>query len=119
MWAALELAKRVGPGKRIVTLLPDSADFCFAVASRLTASGVRNPQRFAWDSKTGRLFVADIGQNMVEEISPVTAGANLGWNKWEGSFAFAKGQVDLTNPRSEPGLTWPVAEFDHLGSSSA
>jgi hypothetical protein len=79
------------------------------------AYGVRNPQRFSWDSKTRRMFVADIGQNVVEEISPVTAGANLGWNKWEASFAYlANRQVDLSKPtRAEAGLTWPVAEFDH------
>lgn len=78
------------------------------------AYGVRNPQRFSWDSKTGRLFLADIGQNAVEEISIVTAGANLGWNTWEGSFPYIKGQVDPSKARSEPGLTWPVVEFDHL-----
>jgi Glucose / Sorbosone dehydrogenase len=42
------------------------------------AYGVRNPQRLFWDSKTGRMFMSDIGQNIVEEISPITAGANLG-----------------------------------------
>lgn len=77
------------------------------------AYGVRNPQRFAWDSKTGRLFLADIGQNAVEEISEITAGANLGWNKWEASFPYVKGQVDPTRQRDEPGLTWPIVEFDH------
>jgi hypothetical protein len=78
------------------------------------ATGVRNPQRFSWDSKTSRMFVADIGQNIVEEISPVTAGANLGWNKWEGSYLYAgRGGIDMANPRSEAGMTWPVAEFDH------
>ena len=59
------------------------------------AYGVRNPQRFSWDSKNGDMYVADIGQNIVEEISPVTAGANLGWNKWEGSFKYVNRQVDL------------------------
>jgi hypothetical protein len=83
------------------------------VLGEIYAYGVRNPQRFNWDSKTSRMFVADIGQNIVEEISPVTAGANLGWNKWEASFAFVKGQVDLANPRGEAGLTWPVVEYDH------
>ena len=39
------------------------------------ASGLRNPQRFAWDSKTGQMLVANIGQNIVEEVSPVTPGA--------------------------------------------
>ena len=77
------------------------------------AYGVRNPQRFSWDSKDGRMYVADIGQNVVEEISPVTIGANLGWNKWEGSYKYVSRQVDLTSPRSEAGLTWPVAEYDH------
>jgi hypothetical protein len=52
------------------------------------AYGLRNPQRFAWDSRNSNLFVADIGQNTIEEVSIVTAGANLGWNDWEGSYAF-------------------------------
>ena len=41
------------------------------------------------------MYVADIGQNIVEEISPVTIGANLGWNKWEGSYKYVSRQVDL------------------------
>ena len=77
------------------------------------AYGVRNPQRFAWDSKNGNLFVADIGQNIVEEISPVTAGANLGWNAWEGSFRFISRQaVSLEEPRGDPAVTYPIAEWD-------
>jgi glucose/arabinose dehydrogenase len=88
------------------------------------AYGVRNPQRFAWDAKTGTLFVADIGQNIVEEISPVTAGANLGWNDWEGSFRFISRQaVSLEQPRSDPKVTYPIAEWDQtdplLRSNSA
>ena len=77
------------------------------------AYGVRNPQRFSWDSKSGRMYVADIGQNVVEEISPVTIGANLGWNRFEGSYAHANRQIDLSNPRSDKTMTWPVVEFDH------
>ena len=81
--------------------------------AEIYALGVRNPQRFSWDTKDGRLYVADIGQNAVEEISPVTSGANLGWNKWEASFPYVDGQVDASRQRDEPGLTWPVVEFDH------
>jgi glucose/arabinose dehydrogenase len=77
------------------------------------AYGVRNPQRFSWDSKDGKMYVADIGQNIVEEISPVTIGANLGWNKWEGSYAYVNRQVDMSNPRGDKTMTWPIAEFDH------
>ncbi|MDP2390135.1 MAG: PQQ-dependent sugar dehydrogenase [Acidobacteriota bacterium] len=77
------------------------------------AYGTRNPQRFAWDSRTGALYVADIGQNLVEEVSPVTAGANLGWNDWEGSFRFISRQaVSIEKPRSDPAMTYPVAEWD-------
>ncbi|MGR9089328.1 MAG: hypothetical protein ACU85U_01965 [Gammaproteobacteria bacterium] len=38
---------------------------------------------------SGRLFVADIGQNAVEEINLAVNGGNFGWNEREGSFAFA------------------------------
>jgi hypothetical protein len=77
------------------------------------AYGVRNPQRFSWDAKNGTMYVADIGDQIVEEISPVTAGANLGWNKWEGSYRYANRSITLDNPRSEAGLTWPVVEYGH------
>ena len=50
------------------------------------AYGVRNPQRLAWDPQNGNLFLSDIGQNIVEEVSLVTPGANLGWNVWEGQL---------------------------------
>jgi glucose/arabinose dehydrogenase len=77
------------------------------------AYGVRNPQRFNWDPKDGRMLVADIGQNLVEEISPVTKGANLGWVKWEASYRFLNRQVDLDSARGDAGLTWPIVEYDH------
>lgn len=88
------------------------------------ASGLRNPQRFGWDPANGNLFVADIGQNAVEELSPVTTGADLGWNTWEGSFRFvSRSGVDTEDPRSDAGVTYPVAEYDQddplLGSRVA
>ena len=86
--------------------------------------GVRNPQHLAWDPATGRMLVADIGQNTVEEVSAVEAGDDLGWNEWEGSFRFVgRSGVDTSDPRSAPGVTYPVAEYDHqdplLGPRSA
>jgi hypothetical protein len=78
------------------------------------AYGLRNPQRFAWDRATGRLFVADIGQNLIEEVSPVTPGANLGWNDWEGSFRYiSRSAVGLDGVRGDPKVTYPVVEYDH------
>lgn len=78
------------------------------------AYGVRNAQRLFWDSKTKGMFMSDIGQSAVEEISPVQAGANLGWNTWEGSYRFAgKGQINTDQPRSDASMLYPIAEYDH------
>jgi len=79
------------------------------------AYGVRNPHRFGWDSQNGNLFVGDIGQNLVEELSLVTAGANLGWNDWEGSFRFiSREEVSLVDPRGDATVTFPLAEYGHV-----
>jgi hypothetical protein len=76
-------------------------------------TGLRNPGRFGWDPANGNLFVADIGQNAIEELSLAPAGANLGWNVWEGSFRFvSRSGVDPRDPRSDPAYVYPVAEFD-------
>jgi len=78
------------------------------------AYGVRNPQRFGWDPANGTMYFAEIGQNIVEEVSVVTAGANLGWNVWEGSFRYAgRGGVDVSNPRADPTMVFPVVEYQH------
>jgi hypothetical protein len=79
------------------------------------AYGVRNPQRFAWDSRNRNMFLADIGQNIVEEISLLTPGANLGWNEWEGSFRFIGRQaVSEEKPRSDPKVTYPIVEWGQI-----
>ena len=95
------------------TTIPNTLGEIYAV-------GLRNPQRFAWDSRNGNLFVADIGQNIVEEISPVTKGANLGWNKWEGSYGFISRQaVSLDNPRSDSKMTYPDRRVRPARSAAA
>jgi glucose/arabinose dehydrogenase len=77
------------------------------------AYGCRNPQRFSWDAKNGNMFLADIGQDVVEKVTLVRPGANLGWNIWEGSFTYGPRQVGTENPRSDPAVTYPIVEFDH------
>ena len=60
------------------------------------------------------MYLADIGQNTVEEISPVTAGANLGWNIWEAVSPTSRRRGGrLNRQRDEAGMTWPIVEFDH------
>jgi len=76
------------------------------------ASGMRNPQRFGWDPTNGNLFMADIGQNIVEKVSLVPHGGNLGWNDWEGSFRFlSRAEVATDYPRSDASVTYPAVEY--------
>ena len=77
------------------------------------AYGCRNPQRFSWDPKNGNMFLADIGQDVVEKVTLVRPGANLGWNIWEGSFLYGPRQVSTANSRGDPAVTYPIVEFDH------
>lgn len=79
------------------------------------AYGVRNAQRFAWDPNDGAMYMSDIGQNIVEEVSPVRAGANLGWNVWEGSFRYVSRQAVITEAaRSDAKMIYPIVEWDQL-----
>ena len=82
------------------------------------AYGFRNPFRMSFDPTTGDLWVADVGQNDIEEIDVVTAGGNYGWNLKEGSFFFVgdganDGFVIADDPGVPAGLIDPVAEYDH------
>ena len=82
------------------------------------AYGFRNPFRMSIDATTGTLWVADVGQNDLEEINTVTAGGNYGWNLKEGSFFFdpngnADGFVTADDPGVPAGLIDPIAEYDH------
>jgi hypothetical protein len=93
---------------------PYAGDNNPATLGEIYAIGMRNPQRFTWDPKNGKMFMADIGQGNVEKISPVSLGANLGWNKWEGSYPFvSRTAVKLENLRGDREVTFPVAEYDH------
>ena len=86
------------------------------------AYGLRNPQRFHWDrGGSGRLFIADIGQGVVEEIDLGLPGANYGWNAREGSYEYLGGAVSSASKRGDSattGFTYPIAEYDH-GEGSA
>lgn len=96
---------------------PFAGDGDAGTLGEIYAYGVRNAQRLFWDAKDGRMFMSDIGQNIVEEISPVTAGANLGWNDWEGSFRYiSRSEVALGDSRGDSGVTYPIVEYDQIDS---
>lgn len=58
------------------------------VVDEAWAWGLRNPWRFSFDRETGALWVADVGQNVWEEIDIVEGGDNLGWSCREASANF-------------------------------
>jgi putative heme-binding domain-containing protein len=59
------------------------------VRPEIWAYGFREPWRFSFDPVTGDLWVGDVGQDRVEEISIVRAGENHGWNVFEGHPPFS------------------------------
>jgi glucose/arabinose dehydrogenase len=79
------------------------------------AYGLRNPWRFSFDSQTGDLYIADVGQNRWEEVNFQPAdsrgGENYGWNFYEGSHPYS----GVPAPSN---VVMPVAEYGHnLGVS--
>ena len=80
------------------------------------AYGFRNPFRISFDSRTGDLYAADVGQNDIEEVDLVVAGGNYGWRVKEGSFCFDANGEDpgfVYECDAPDGLIDPIAEYDH------
>ncbi|MCH7814039.1 MAG: PQQ-dependent sugar dehydrogenase, partial [Planctomycetes bacterium] len=89
------------------------------------AYGMRNPFRFSFDDGPGgdgSLFLADVGQNLFEEVNIVVNGGNYGWVIREGLHCF-----DPFNPVNPPAvcpsvgamgepLLDPIVEYSHPGS---
>lgn len=79
------------------------------------SSGWRNPWRFSFDRLTGDMWVGDVGQNQIEEISvhwaDDPAGLNFGWRCLEGNNPYngtGCGNINL--------YTSPVHTYAHNGN---
>lgn len=70
------------------------------------AYGFRNVWQMAFDPPTGRLWVADVGQDLLEEIDIVQKGGNYGWSRREGTKGFGREEAPA-------GTIDPVWEYDH------
>lgn len=71
--------------------------------------GLRNPWRFSIDVATGLVYIADVGQESVEEVNVVPleeGGTNFGWPAFEGTLPFYD-----SAPHSP--VTAPVFEVAH------
>ena len=76
------------------------------------AYGLRNPWRMDF-APDGRLFVADVGYHVEEEVSLVAAGDNLGWPICEGNVC--KGGVEADSD----GRTSPIFTYRQKGNGCA
>ena len=89
------------------------------------AYGFRNPFRLSFDTDSGVLIAGDVGQNDIEEVDVVDAGANYGWNHKEGTLFFnvngdAEGFATIApTGMVPPALVDPIAQYDthHEGHS--
>jgi glucose/arabinose dehydrogenase len=78
------------------------------------AVGVRNPWKFSFDRITGDLWIADVGQNAIEEINKAAsteAGLNYGWRCYEGNAVY-----NNTGCGSSSNYTFPVAQYTHAAT---
>jgi len=73
------------------------------------AYGFRNPWRMDFDAE-GRLLLADVGQDRVEEIDLVVAGGNYGWSLKEGTLCFGVGRR-RDGSCEDPDLIDPIYEY--------
>jgi len=73
--------------------------------------GLRNPYRFSFDRKTGRISIGDVGQDTNEEVDYTTIagakGTNFGWPQFEGFD-----EIDSGRPGPTPPVD-PIFDYPH------
>jgi len=120
---AQDLSQRLGKLLRIdvSTLpyrIPPSNPFVNTAGARpeIWAYGLRNPWRFTFDRNTGDLFIADVGQDLWEEVDlqPATSigGENYGWRRMEATHCF-----NPTANCQDSSFTLPILEYSHAGGA--
>ncbi len=77
--------------------------------------GLRHPYRFSFDSATDDLWIADVGQQCVEEVTMLPGGGaggeHLGWNAFEGNLPFIDQPIESH--------TGPTFSYGHRSSLCA
>ncbi|WP_312765088.1 PQQ-dependent sugar dehydrogenase [Epilithonimonas sp.] len=82
-------------------------------ADEIWSYGLRNGWKFSFDKTTNNIWIADVGQNLIEEINRVpttSAGINYGWRCYEGNDAY-----NTAGCANASTMTFPVTTYDHSG----
>ena len=83
------------------------------VLDTVWALGLRNPWRFAFDPKNGDMYIGDVGQNSIEEISWQPGGSkggeNYGWRCMEGNECTGRSGCKCGSRK----LTGPIHQYPH------
>ncbi len=86
-----------------------------APRDEIWATGLRNPWSYTFDRVTGDLYIADVGQWVMEEINVQPAssvgGENYGWRLMEGTLCFSP-----ATDCDDGSLVAPVHTYEHGGS---
>lgn len=91
--------------------------------SEIWAYGLRNSWRCSFDRLTGDLWIADVGQNVWEEINIQPAlttgnaaqvrGRNYGWRCFEGTVSFNTNGGLCPGSYNDPALSGPIGVYPH------
>jgi len=81
------------------------------------ATGLRNPWKFSFNRLNGDLWIADVGQNAIEEIDKVASplpntGINFGWRCYEGNSTY-----NTTGCAAASTMTFPFAQYSRSGGA--
>ncbi len=95
------------------TIPDDNPVLSGSFPNEVWAFGLRNAWKFSFDSETNDVWIADVGQNAIEEINKqasTEAGLNYGWRCYEGDNPY-----NTTGCAAPDTMTFPVATYNHSG----
>ena len=82
-------------------------------ADEVWSYGLRNGWKYSFDRTTNNIWVADVGQNLIEEINRISAttpAINYGWRCYEGNSAY-----NTAGCANASTMTFPVVDYTHSG----
>ena len=84
--------------KGLLYSIPESNPFINTPKAKpeIYAYGLRNVWQMSFDSKTGKLWAGDVGQNAFEEVDIIESGKNYGWRGLEAKSAYKPAEAKPT-----------------------